>query len=251
MAATTSGKDKILRYARIFVGGYNLSGDALTFGSLDNRYEGVDCTGWNETVRNFLSDDRLQVGVRGFQALMNDATGRAFTELKDAPNTSQVSLLFGGGGEPAPGDPAYLLPSVQIMDTASMDGGKGVINADFLMDASQYTANFTTPAAVVLADETSISSTTSYTSADQAAQTTNGWTANLHVTATSSGNFALVIEDSADDSAWATLGTFTSTAGSVAGEFLSGTGTVDRYVRLTATRTAGTVTVIVTFARNP
>jgi len=250
MAATPSGKDKVERYARIYVGGYDLSGDARTFSSLDNNFGEVDFTGWSESVRNYLSNGHRIVGIRGFQALVNDTSGRAFDQLKSAENSSQVSLLFGGGGAPAPGDPAYVLPSVQMSDTANFDSGAGMITADFIPEASQMSANYDNPMGVVLADSTSISATTNYTSSDFGAQTTAGWSANLHVTATSLGNFAIVIEDSADDSVWATLGTFTSTAGSVESEFLSGSGTVDRYVRITATRTAGTVTIIVTFARN-
>lgn len=251
MAIVTSGKDKLMRHLRIFIGGYNLSGDARTFSSLDNKFEGVDVSGWSEFVRNFLVDGWRQVGVRGFQALLNDATGRAFAQLKDAENTSRLSLLFGGGGEPAVGDPAYLMSSIQLSDLAGWDGRAAAIGPmDFLPDAAQYSNDIDNPFGVVLQAETSLSATTTNSSHDNAASSANGWHANIHVTATSSGNFAFVIEHSSNDSAWSTLGTFTTTGGSVGSEQLSGTGTVNRYTRVVSTRTAGTVTAVVTFARN-
>lgn len=247
MAVTTSGKDKTVNFARIFVGGYNLSGDARTFSSLSGNYGEADFTGWSESVRNFLRDNAMAIGIRGFQAIVNDAAGRAFTILKDVPNNN-VSILFGGGGEPAVGDPAYLLPAVQLMDTGGLEGPVAIIQADFVPLAGT-TAVSASPFGVVLSPATSISSTTTYSSHDNEAATANGWQAVIHITATSSGNFAFVVEHSTDDSSFATLGTFTTTGGSVTSEYLSGTGTVNQYVRLVATRTAGTVTPIVTFAR--
>lgn len=250
MAATASGKDKLLRFARLYVGGYDLSGDARTVSSLDNRVGEVDITGWSELVRNYVSDDLRQTGIRGFQALMNDTAGRAYAILKDAENSHIVSYCFGGGGEPAVPDPAYLLHSVQMMDTAGLEGQAAIINADFLPHAGNYSATAINPMGVVLQGATSLSSTTTGSSHDNAAATTAGYHAHLHVLATSSGNFAITIEHSSNDSAWSTLATFTSTAGSITAERVTGSGTVNRYVRSVLTRTAGTITTVITFARN-
>jgi len=248
MAATASGKDKILRWTRIYVGGYDLSGDSRTFSSADIIYGEADVTGWSEAVTNFLRDGRLATGIRGYQALLNDATGRAYTILQ-AGNAQNVSLLFGGGGEPAIPDPAYLIPSVQMMDNATIDGNVAMINADFIPQAGAVDTAVANPFGVLLSPATSISSTTTGASHDNEGATTGGWHSIIHITATSSGNFAFTIEHSTDDSAWATLGTFTTTGGSVTSEYLSGSGTVNQYTRFLATRTAGTVTPVVSFAR--
>lgn len=252
MAATASGKDKLLRNARIFVGAYDLSGDARTVGTLENRFEPVDLTGWSEFVKNYVSDDLRQVGIRGFQALVNDTTGRAFDILSNAAaaNAHIVSFCFGGGGEPAVPDPAYLLHSVQILDDMSFDAGSSLIAGDFLPTAANYSATATNPMGVVLQGATSLSSTTTGSSHDNAASSANGYHAHIHVLATSSGNFAFTIEHSSNDSAWATLATFTTTGGSITAERVTATGTVNRYVRAVSTRTAGTVTAVITFARN-
>jgi len=249
MAVTTSGKDKLLRHARLYVGGYDLSCDARTVSSLDLRYEEADLTGWCELVRNYIPGSPLLTGIRGFQGLMNDTAGRSYAVLKDADNLSQVSFLFGGGGAPAVGDPAYLMPSVQLGDLAGWDSMAATISADFLPDSNQVAANTKKPLGVVLQNATGLTATTTNGSHDNEAGTTNGWQANLHVTATSSGDYAFVIEDSTNDSDWTTLGTFTADGSAVTSEYLTGSGAVDRYVRVVSTRTAGTVTAIITFAR--
>ena len=94
MAATPSGKDKTLKCMRLHVGGYDLSGDARTFGTLDSTFWRADTTGWDESVYNFLSDGRRQVGISGLQVLMNDDTARAIRSLAPGrhPTRRQFSL---------------------------------------------------------------------------------------------------------------------------------------------------------------
>jgi hypothetical protein len=254
MAVSGSGKDKLLRHARIYIGGYDLSGDARTVSSLDSRFGEVDITGWSEFVKNFLPDWHLQAGVRGFQALLNDTAGRAFNRLKDAENSSQLSFCFGGGGEPAVPDPAYHLPSIQLGDMAGCDGKAAAIGPmDFLPDAGQFSTNFQKVLGFVLRGPTSLSgnlTASSATSVDFGAASSAGYTAIIHVLSTSSGNFAMTVKHSTDDSSFSTLGTFTTTGGSIGSELLTGSGSVNRYVAFDAQRTAGTITVIVTFVRN-
>lgn len=249
MAVTTSGKDKILRWARLIYGGYDLSGDARTIGTMENQFEEADTTAWNESVRNYLSSGIVNVGITGFQAIMNDATNRSMDNLQSASDSSRVSVMLGGGGEPTIGDPAYLLASIQMSSSVNFDNHVGMLQADFMSDSAQATANTSNPLGVVLSNQ-AFSSTTSLDSHNNGGSTTNGWHANLHVTATSSGDYAFVIEDSTNDSDWATLGTFTADGSAIASEHLSGSGTVNQYARLTATRTGGSCTAVVTFARN-
>ncbi len=249
MSATASGKDKLLRYARIFVGGYDLSGDALTVDTLDNTIGEADTTGWSEFNRNYIRDGRRTSAIRGFQALLNDTAGRAYARLVTSPDAI-VTMGLGGGGEPAVPDPAYLIYAAQMGDTTSFNGNIGMISGDFLPLATQYSDVAINPMGHVLQGATSLSSTTTGSSHDNEAATSNGFHAHLHVLATASGNFAITIEDSADDSSWSTIATFTSTAGSIAAERQTGTGTVERYVRAVLTRTAGTITVFIAYARN-
>lgn len=250
MAATASGKDKILRYARIYVGGYDLSGDALTIGNLGNRFGEAPQMGWSESHYNFISSGiREDVSINGFRAIMNDATNRSADLLNGSPNQNPVSFLFGGGGEPAVPDPVFMMPGYQLSDRSSFDSNIGIIEADFKYDQAQYDAYSGNPLGVLLQPATSYSATQTNASHDNGGSTANGWWAILQVLASSGGTWAFTLEDGTDDSAWANLGTFSADGSTVTSEILSGSGTVDRYVRAVSTRTSGSVTAIITFAR--
>lgn len=246
MAATPSGKDKLMRHARIFVGGYDLSGDARTFSSLDNSYQEGDITGWSESVYNFLAAMPRMVGIRGFQAIANDTAGRSYAVLNGAGGAHVVSVLFGGGGEPAVPDPAYLIPAVQMADSSTFDGGVGVIAGDFLPRSGDSAGN---PNGVTLANS-ALTASTNGASHDNEASSANGYHANIHITASDGGTWAFKIQHSADDSAWADLASFTVAGDAVEAEHISGTGTVNQYVRFVSTRTSGTCTAVCAFARN-
>jgi len=251
MAESPSGKDKRLKDARLYVGAYDLSGDSRNYGSLDNGFDQVEFTGWSENVMNFLEDGRRILGLRGYQAHLNDAAGRAFTILKDAPNNVPLSFVMGGGGDPAIPDPAYLMYGVQISDVGGFDGGAGIITADFLPDAAQYDAYMEGAMGVLLSAATSRSATYTGGSHDNEASSVNGWQANLHVLVSSGGTWAITIEHSTNDSDWATLTTFSADGSTVVAERKSGADTVNRYTRAVLTRTSGTLTAVITFGRVP
>lgn len=248
-----AGKNKILRWFRLYVGGYDVSGDGRSIGSLENKFGEVDFSGWSETVYNYLSDGRRKVGITGFSAHMNDATGGTITSLQDSPVAAAVTAVWGDGAEPAVGDLAYLLPPLQVSDTISFDAGASVFNADFQPDTAQYDTDYDSPMGVVLMPLTSIGATTNGTEVDLGADGAAGAVASLHITATSSGDFAFTIEHS-DTGAWggeeATLITFSSDGSAIGSEFGTASGAVEQYLRFVATRTAGTVSVVCAIAVN-
>lgn len=93
-------------------------------------------------------------------------------------------------------------------------------------------------------------------SVDNGALTSNGFVAQLHVVQNSlNGNAVITVEDSVNNSTFATLGTFaTVTAAATLAEQISGTGLVDRYVRINVNTTAaatGSITLAVGFSRLP
>lgn len=251
MAATPSGKDKTERWMRLYVGGYNLSGDARTVGTLENGVAEVDVSGWSEAVRNYLSGGVWMSGIRGLQVLMNDTTGQAYARLKNAGTQEAVSILFGGGGEPAIPDPAYLIPAIHMNSVAGLDNSAGVLTGDFDVDAGTKGTGTQKPFGVVLHPQTSLNTATNGASHDNGAATAAGWSANVHVVAAAGGACVLRLQHSTDDSAWSTLATFTANGQSVTSEHISATGTVNRYVRFSLVSiAAGSVTPVVTFARN-
>ncbi len=245
-----TGKNKLMRFSRLYFSAYDLSGDQRKFDSLENSFGSADMTGESEACENFLSNKRRKVGIMGYQALLNDAAGGASAILKSAPNTGIVSVFIGGGDVPAAGDMAYLLPAVQLADTTEFGEGKGVFSTDFMLNATQMSSLVESPIARVLMPKTALTITTTGTSIDDVAGTTAGGRANLHVFVSSGGVWAFTLEHSVNDSTWATLATFTANGGSVTAEHKTVSGTVNRYVRLLATRTSGTCTVACAFARN-
>src|SRR5258708_1357839 len=109
------GKNKVMRWARMFVGGYALSGDARIFGSLDNGMGDAAIMGRNDSVHWILRDGHRVVGIKGWQGFLNAAAAGAWAVLKQAAATAQiVTVAFGSGNEPALGDAVYMLVGTQF-----------------------------------------------------------------------------------------------------------------------------------------
>lgn len=91
-------------------------------------------------------------------------------------------------------------------------------------------------------------------SVDNSASSTNGGMGVLHVTANSitGGTTTIKVQHSADNSTWADLITFTAVSASTTTQQLSAvTGTINRYVRATASTagSSGSITYHIAFAR--
>lgn len=250
-----AGKDKLMRGVRCLVGGYDLSGDTRTLGSLDNKADEVDMTALSDGIGNVLADRRI-VGVRGYQAFMNDAAGRASAVLQTPPHSLVLSILIGSAGaEPTVGDMAYILPAVQLADAAEFSSKAGLFATDFPLNAGVVDANFGNPLSIngVLGHAVALSATGNGTAVDNGAATTNGAHATLHVTVSSGGTWSFLIQASTTG-AFAgeetTLLTFAATGAAVTGEWKSVSGTIPRYLRYRAVRTSGTCTVSIVIARN-
>lgn len=105
---------------------------------------------------------------------------------------------------------------------------------------------------LVLEDETAITADTNGTATDNAAATSNGGVAHLHVTAFSGlTSDAIIIEHSTNNSVWATLGTFTTVTALTSQRLVIAAGTtVNRYLRVSDDVTGtGSCTRSVSFAR--
>lgn len=104
---------------------------------------------------------------------------------------------------------------------------------------------------VSIKDLAAITSTGNGTGVDlTTVSTTSGAVAHLHVTAfTGFSSVTIVVADSADNSTFATIGSFTAVTG-LTSQRLAITGTIRRYVRYAATVTgSGSITFAVSFAR--
>lgn len=110
---------------------------------------------------------------------------------------------------------------------------------------------FVDEAGVSLHDLLAVTADESGTGHDGGAATSGGAVAHLHVTAFSGFSGAdVIVEDSANNSTWATIGTFATVAG-VTAERLTIAGTVRRYTRYSVDVTgSGSITFAVALARH-
>lgn len=126
------------------------------------------------------------------------------------------------------GNAVWLLPAKEITYA---------VNAQ-LENAVEYSLSLgaaTAPAlGISLVDLAAVSTTSNTTSRDNTASTANGFVAHLHITAisgTSTPTLTAVVQHSTNNSTWTTLGSFTA-ATAVGSQVITGTGTVNRYVRV-------------------
>ena len=124
----------------------------------------------------------------------------------------------------------------------------GLQNRATTTDAVRITGNMAGDSVVaggpVLHELEEETGTGNYTSVDSSASSAFGYVAHVHVTAFTGTNCVIRIQDSVNDSTWTDLATFTTVTG-VGAERVTGSGTVDRYLR--AQIVSGTFTSI-TFA---
>jgi hypothetical protein len=234
----------------MLIGSYNLSGDARALEGLDNSVEPIDMTAWADDTRYFMKGLK-RLGITGFQALLNDEAAGAFSILKNADVEAPLSLLFGSGAEPAVGDPVYLLSAgMQISSMGEFAGGAAVLKADFIVDTEEYDDLQENPWGVILHEILSLSATKDGDSVNNLVSTASGGHGVIHILASDGGTWEFKIQDSPNDSAWSDLLTFTVDGSAIASEQLTVSGTIDQYLQIIATRTSGTVTPAISFARN-
>jgi hypothetical protein len=152
-----------------------------------------------------------------------------------------VTFLPGGA---AVGDVAFLIDSIRT-DYSTTTSVTGTVDASI---TTQTTGD--TGYGVCVAALAAITTDTNGTAVDNAASSTNGGVAHLHVTAFAGlTSDVITIEHSTNNSTWATLATFT-TATAATTQRLAVTGTVNRYLRVVDDVTGtGSCTRLVAFAR--
>lgn len=246
MAVTvTTGKTNT-KYARLLVGGANLSGDSRTLGSVGMVYAEDDVTGW-EDITNFLPG-QATLNFGPYQALMSNkaaATGPVQPGTHTILASSGASIataVIGIREAPTIGAPAFSAHLQQLSYTTSLAAGAVLIDANFTNTVGNSFSSYGW--GQILANGTSVSSTTTNGSLDNGASSANGAYGVLHITtsagAMGSNNWQIKIQDSANDSTWADLITFSANGSTATAEWGSVSGTVDRYTRVVMTKSAGT-----------
>lgn len=263
MAVTPNRGKTHTRYCRVLVDGIDLSGDMRSIGAFGVSYDQADATGWSNGTKQWLSGWG-EIQLTGLNAIFNnsvldlapnpDTTPGSHTALS-GETTANVSVFIGIRAAPEIGSPAFSSPVEKASYTVSGGGSDPVmVNAEFFGTGSLPT---TPPVPQVWGDALAvgeeINATTNHGSVDGGGQTTGGWIAYLHTaqttTAQAGNDYAFVIEHSANDADWATLTTFTADGSTVTSERKDGATTVNQYVRLKATKTAGNAAPWVVFIR--
>lgn len=211
------------KITRVLYNGYNLSG-YLNEISLAREADLAETTTFGTSYKSFLAgftDGTLTLG--GYW----DGAAGAIDPILAATLGSDTAgvLTYSPNAADAVGDIAYQVAT----KSTSYEVSSG-INDVTSISAEVRASGQITRATVIHALEAE-TSTGEDTSVDGAAQSTTGAIAHLHVTAASAADtLDVVIQDSANNTDWSTLGTFAQVS-AIGSERLTIAGTVERYVR--------------------
>jgi hypothetical protein len=248
MAVTVTTGKTHSRHTRVLIGGANISGDTRSVGNLGISYETVDVTGWDDAG---LKEYLMGQGDSMFGPLQAMLNNRAAAIGPVKPGSHVVlspvgepiaSAFIGIGGAPSIGCPAFSMETTQTSYTATAANSDAVIvDADFTTRAN---AGRISGWGQALAVGASYDDTEELGSLDGGAATTGGFVAVLHIEqsagAMAANDWEVTIEDSANDTDFATIGTFTLDGTTASAERITATGTVRRYVRAVLTKIDGT-----------
>ena len=223
-----------------YVGGYDLSGDVSSVDSISNSRSTIDVTALNQSAMDRLLGKGT--GEISFSTFFNDAALAEHAILSSLPLTD-TQVVYAKGG--AIGDACAMMDAKQLNYDPSF-------NADGSVGISVQTVStnaFPIEWGVMLsaADDTHASAGSS-ASLDHGASTSAGAAGYLQIT---SGTPTVLIQDSANNSDWATLIAFTAVANTAepAFERKELAGTVNRYLRITTTGTFSNCKFIVGIRR--
>lgn len=224
----------------LYVGGYNISGDVGAVTSITTPKAVFDFTTIDKSA--MVRKGGRRDGSIAFTSFFNSATDQAHPKLSALPTADVIGSYFRGTVQ---GNPAASLVAKQIgYDPTRADDGALTLNSE--LQANGYGLEW---GVMLTAGVQSDSTATDSASLDQAAQSTNGAQAYLHVFSFTGTSCTISIEDSADDSAWASLIAFTAATGKTS-ERKTVSGTVDRYVRVSTSGTFTECSFAVVFKRN-
>lgn len=247
MAVSPATGKTAARHCRLLLDEAELSGDARQLAAAGVRVGAIDQSGWSADIKTYLAG-QAEILFGDLTAVFSNLAAanpqiQPGSHVKLAPIESFLATLpIGIRAAPAIGNPAMSSTFQQFAYTADVTPNDVVlVKAQFAPDG---TASLNTAVwGALLAAGSLMTITTTNGSVDNGAASTGGAVAFLHLTqpdaAIGTNNWSLVIEHSADDSSWSTLITFTANGSTLTAERQAVSGTVNRYTRLKATRTAG------------
>lgn len=230
--------------SRVFLGNLDLSGYSKGASS-DWPSDMLDVTTLADTAFRFIPGQ--DTSTWSFDMVLDVATtsNGQVDVLNNWKASTELPITFCPAGTTA-GSLAELVAGLETSYSTT-----SAPNAAVMASAAAQTNGFT-DFGIILDPSTGVTADGSSTSIDNTAASSNGGVAHLHVTAFSGlTSDAIIVEHSTNNSAWATLGTFTTVTGVTNQRLVIAAGTtVNRYLRVTDDVTGtGTCTRLVAFAR--
>lgn len=227
----------------LYVHGYDLSGDTGSIDNLACPRPLLDVTGINKSAfERVMGRSDAQVD---WTSWFNDAALAAHAALSPLPTTDIIISYLRGTSQ---GDPAAMAVVKQLnydpsrqADGALSFGVQAQGSAGVALEWGEQ----------LTAGQDTIASSGAQASKDDGASSAAGLAAVLQVVDIDSGTPTVVIEDSANDSTWATLISFTAVANGSepTAERKTVSGTVNRYLRLNPTGTFSDLDLVVSYRR--
>lgn len=232
---------------RLYVTGYNISGDVGTIRNINGGPQALDLTDITQSA--YQRNGGLLGGAINFTSFFNVSAGRAHPVLSTLPRTDVMSTAATSA---ILGDPAASLQAVQIGYDGSRDqAGNFTLAVDTNSDL--YPVEW---GRLLTAGERTDTTATNGTGIDDTVTSTAfGGQAYLHTTAFTGTSYTPKLQDSADNVTFADLAGASFAAVTVGGvatswQRIAFTGTVRRYVRVATIGTFSNAVFVVNFVRN-
>jgi len=225
---------------KFFVGGYDLSGDTASLSIAASARPTFDVTGVEQSAMDRILGPSS--GVITFESHFNDAALQEHVALSTIPTTDRIAIYSIGA---TLNDTAAGLVAKQL----NYDWTRGADGTLSLACELQGSAG--TPIEwgnILTTGVQTVSSAANTTSIDQSASSSQGARAYIMNFTLNSGSPTVKIQDSANNSDWADLITF-STSSAASAERKTVTGTVNRYVRLNLSGTFSNLALAVILIR--
>jgi hypothetical protein len=246
----------VQKWARVYINGYDMSGQARAIGPLGVEHEWGEYTAFSDGIKNgMLGKTTFSAGELDV-VLDTTATSGSHILLSAPPAISDIMVAIGMGAAPAVGNPAFLIQSEQLSYHAVTDDVIVTANAGFSPTSNQAdTIAYNKAWGQFLHSNVAVTAPNSANGgANGGAATTAGGYMMYQVLA-GNGTATISIDDSANDSTWlalsgATTGAINCAVVSSGIIALATTATVRQYLRWQiALGTANTVTFVLAFVR--
>jgi len=226
-----------------FVAGHQLGGDVSNINEASSPRNLIEVPVLNKSGMDRINGQSN--GVLDFNSWFDDGAELAHAALKPLPTTDAVMLWTFGS---TIGDVAASLDAKQLNYDFTR-GTDGSLAATVRGEAANgYPLEWMN---LLTAGKVTHGSAGNGTSRDDASATTQGIRANVQIVDIDSGTPTIVIQDSANDSSFSTILSFTAVAATnePAGERKHGGGTVRRYLRVATTGTFSNCDFVVAYVR--